>query len=131
MNFTSFYGVIIVFMAILQALIIPLLIYTWRQRVQDSKNKDNTIDGASTGSIGAILGFVALGCPSCGVGLLMPILSAIAGAGALAVAETMSQLFTIVAFLLLSYTVIKLGNITFVNLCNEKAKRKEENAKSN
>ena len=130
-NFTSFYGVIIFFMAILQALIISLLIYTWKQRVRDNKNKDNTIDGASTGSIGAILGFIALGCPSCGVGLLMPILSAIAGAGALAVAETVSWLFTILAFLLLSYTVVKLGNISFINLCNEKTKRKEKDAKSN
>lgn len=130
-NFTSLYGVIITIMAILQALIIPLLIYTWKQRARDAKNKDNALDGASTGSIGAILGFIALGCPTCGVGLLMPILTAIVGAGALAMAETVSNIFTIVAFVLLFYTVIKLGYITFVNLSAEKYKKEKKHAKSN
>lgn len=130
-NFTSLYGIIITLMAILQAAIIPLLIYTWKQRARDQKNKDQAIDGASTGSIGAILGFIALGCPTCGVGLLTPILAAIAGASALALAEAVGHIFTIVAFILLFYTIIKLGYITFINLSNEKYKKKEHHAKSN
>ena len=128
-NFSSLYGIIILLMALLQALIVPLLIYTWKQRVQDAKNKDNAIDGASTSGIGAILGFVALGCPSCGVGLLMPILTAIAGASALAVAETVSHLFTIVAFWLLFYTVVRLGYLSFINICNEKSKEEKKKCK--
>ena len=130
-NFTSLYGIIITLMAILQAAIIPLLIYTWKQRARDQKNKDQAIDGASTGSIGAVLGFIALGCPTCGVGLLTPILAAIAGASALALAEAVGHIFTIVAFILLFYTIIKLGYITFINLSNEKYKKKEHHAKSN
>ena len=126
LNFTSLYGVIIIFMALLQALIVPLLIHSWKCRA-----KDQAIDGASTGSIGSILGFIALGCPSCGVGLLTPILTAIAGTGAMALAEGVSQIFTIIAFGLLLYTVVKLGYITFINLSTEKVKaKKEQHAKS-
>lgn len=126
-NLTNLGGLVITLMAILQALIIPLLIHSWKCRA-----KDSAIDGASTGSIGSILGFIALGCPSCGVGLLMPILTAIAGAGALALAETVSTIFTALAFFLLFYTVIKLGYITFINISTEKNKvKKEQHAKSN
>ena len=124
-NFTSLYGIIITLMAILQAAI------TWKQRARDQKNKDQALDGASTGSIGAVLGFIALGCPSCGVGLLTPILATIAGASALALAEVVGHIFTIVAFILLVYTIIKLGYIAFINLSNEKYKKKEHHAKSN
>lgn len=124
-NFTSLGGIILVFLAILQALIIPLLIHSWKNR-----EKDQVIDGASTGSIGAIFGFLALGCPTCGVGLLTPILSAIAGASALALTETVGNILTALAFLLLLYTVIKLGYVAFINISNEKIK-KEKHAKSN
>ncbi len=119
-NFTSLYGLLIILMSILQALVIMLLVFAWRHR-----EKDATIDGASTGSIGAVLGFVALGCPTCGIGLLMPLLTAIAGAGAMALAEGFSQVFTVLAFILLFYTVIKLGYICFITISASKYKEKK------
>ena len=115
-------------MSALQALVIILLIFAWRHR-----QKDSVLDGASTGGIGAIFGFIALGCPSCGVGLLTPILTTLAGAGAMAMAETISGIFTILAFLLLFFTVIRLGYINFVTISSEKAtkpKKEEKDAKS-
>jgi len=119
-NFTSLYGLLIVLMSVLQALVIMLLVFAWRHR-----EKDATLDGASTGSIGAVLGFVALGCPTCGVGLLMPLMTAIAGAGAMALAEGFSRVFTILAFILLIYTVIKLGYICFITIAASKHKEKK------
>ena len=119
-NFTSLYGILIILMALLQALVIILLTFAWRNR-----EKDATLDGASTGGIGSILGFVALGCPTCGVGLLMPILTAIAGAGAMTLAEGVSRAFTCLAFILLIYTVIKLGYICFVTISAKKYKEKK------
>ncbi len=124
LNFCSLHGVMIILMALMQALIIPLLIHSWRCRA-----KEQALDGASTGSIGSVLGFVALGCPSCGVGLLTPILTAIAGTSAMALAENVSRIFSTLALFLLLYTVIKLGYITYVNISNEQSK-KEQNAKS-
>lgn len=124
-NFTDMYGVLIIFMSILQALTIMLLIFTWKNR-----EKDQAIDGASTGSIGAIFGFVALGCPTCGLSLLTPLLTAIAGAGAVAAAEGISRTLIILAFALLIYTVIKLGYVSFITISTNKIKEKKH-AKSN
>ena len=95
------------------------LVFAWRHR-----EKSVALDGASTGGIGAILGFVALGCPSCGIGLLMPLLTAIAGAGAAALAESIGHIFTIIAFVLLIFTIVRLGYIDYVLIQSEMAKRK-------
>ena len=119
-NFTSLYGILIIFMSILQALTIMLLIFTWKNR-----EKDRAIDGASTGSIGAIFGFVALGCPTCGVSILTPILTAIAGTGAMAAAEGISHILIVLAFILLIYTVIKLGYASFIAIGAKKYKEKK------
>ena len=57
----------------------------------------------------------------------------LAGAGAMAMAETISGIFTILAFLLLFFTVIRLGYINFVTISSEKAtkpKKEEKDAKS-
>lgn len=122
-NFSSFYGISIILMSLLQALVIMLLVFAWRHR-----EKNAALDNASTGGIAAILGFIALGCPSCGVGLLAPILSAIAGGAAMALAEGISCFFTIVAFLLLIFTVVRLGYIDFVIISSNNVKEKK-NAK--
>jgi hypothetical protein len=124
-NFADFYGILIILMSVLQALTIMLLVFTWRNR-----EKDSAIDGASTGGIGAIFGFVALGCPTCGISILTPIFTAIAGAGAIAVAESVSRVLIILAFVLLIYTVIKLGYVSFITIGAKKYKEKKH-AKSN
>ena len=123
-NFGSFYGVSIIFMALLQGVIITQLVFTWKNR-----ERDKAIDGASTGTIAAILGFITLGCPSCGVGLLSAILTAIAGTGAAVLAEQIGFILIILAFILMFYTIIRLGYIDCVIISSKKAK--ESHAKSN
>lgn len=122
-NFGSLYGWTIVLLAFLQAVIIMQLVFAWRHR-----EKDSALGGASTGGVGAALGFIALGCPSCGVGLLTPLLSAIAGGAAATLAEGASFVFTILAFALLVYTFIKLGYINYIIITNSNTK--EEYAKN-
>ncbi len=122
-NFTSLYGVCIVFLSLLQALVVMHLVFSWRHR-----EKSAAIDGASAGGIGAVLGFVALGCPSCGIGLLTPILSAVAGASATMLAESIGVIFTVIAFALLFFTVIRLGYINYIIIGSKNYK--EEYAKS-
>ena len=119
-NFTDLYGLLIIALSILQALTIMLLVFTWSHR-----EKEHAIDGASTGSIGAIFGFVALGCPTCGISLLTPLLTAIAGTGAIAAAEGISRVLIVLAFVLLIYTVIKLGYISFITISTKKYKEKK------
>lgn len=122
-NFTSIYGTSLAFLSLFQAVVIMQLVFTWRHR-----DKDAVVDGASTGGVGAILGFIALGCPSCGIGLLAPLLSAIAGSTAAALAEGLSFIFSIAAFGLLLFTIIRLGYIDYVLISSKDYK--EENAKS-
>ena len=124
-NFSDLYGVLIIFMSILQALTVMLLVFTWRNR-----EKNSAIDGASTGGIGTIFGFVALGCPTCGISILTPILTAVAGTGAMAAAEGVSRVLIILAFGLLIYTVVKLGYVSFITISANKYKEKKH-AKSN
>lgn len=122
-NFTSLYGLTIIFLSLFQAIVIMQLIFAWRNR-----EKNHALDGASTGGVGAILGFIALGCPSCGVGLLTPLLSAIAGASAVALAETISLIFMVLAFGLLLFTIVRLGYINYIIISSKNYK--EEHAKS-
>lgn len=116
-NFCSFYGITIILLSLLQAIIIMHLVFAWRHRARES-----VLDGASTGGIGAILGFIALGCPSCGIGLLTPLLSAIAGGAAVALAEGLGYVFTALAFILLVYSFVKLGYTNYVTILAAKRK---------
>ena len=121
-NFSSFYGWTIVLLSLLQALIIVQLVFACKNR-----KRSDALNQASAGGAGAILGFIALGCPSCGIGLLSPLLSAIAGGAAATLAEGIGFAFTILAFVLLIYSFIKLGYIDYIIISS----KKEEHAKSN
>jgi len=124
-NFADLYGILIMMMSLLQAITIMLLVFTWR-----SREKDQLLDGASTGGIGALFGFIALGCPTCGVSILTPLLTAVAGTGAMAAAEGVSRILIVMAFLLLIYTVIRLGYTSYITISAKKYKEKKH-AKSN
>ena len=123
-NFTSFTGMLIVILALMQSLCVAGIVFAIRHR-----QKDDAINGASAGSIASILAFVTLGCPTCGMTLLTPLLTMIAGTSAVALAERLGVILSIVAFVLLFFTLIHLGYLIFVNVSAERAK--EKHAKSN
>lgn len=123
-NFTSFLGVLIVFLALMQSLCVAGIVFAIRHR-----QKDDAINGASAGSIASILAFVTLGCPTCGMTLLTPLLTMVAGTSAIALAERLGIILSIVAFVLLFFTLVQLGYQIFVNVSAERAK--EKHAKSN
>lgn len=118
-NFLNLYGLSLVLLSILQGLAVTLMVYTWRH-----KEKDEVITTASTSTIASALGFVALGCPSCGISLLTPILSAIAGASASLLAERVNVALTLIAYALLLYSICKLGYLIFVIITAAKYKEK-------
>ena len=123
-NFTSLQGILIVLLALMQALCVVGIVFAIRHR-----QKDDAINGASAGSIASILAFVTLGCPTCGMTLLTPLLTMIAGTSAVALAEKLGIVLSIVAFVLLFATLVHLGYLIFVNVSAERAK--EKHAKSN
>ena len=118
-NFLSLYGLSLVLLSLLQGLAIALMVYAWRH-----KNKDQALSSASTSTVASALGFVALGCPSCGISLLTPLLSALAGASASVLAEKVGAVLTIVAFVLLFYSVFHLGYLVFILVSAKKYKEK-------
>jgi len=122
-NFCSLYGAVILLLSLLQGIIVMQLAFAWRHR-----EKEQQLEGASAGGVGAVLGFIALGCPSCGIGLLTPLLSAIAGASAVALSETIGHIITILALGLLLFSIIRLGYINYIIISSKNYK--EEHAKS-
>ena len=123
-NFLSFEGLSLVLLALLQGLAVTLMVYVWRHKKQDV-----VFSTASTSTVASALGFVALGCPSCGISLLTPILSAIAGASAGLLAEKVNIILTLVAYGLLIYSICKLGYLVFVIVTA--ARYKEKHASKN
>jgi len=97
------------------------MIYTWRH-----KKQEEVISSASRSTVASALGFVALGCPSCGISLLSPILSAIAGASAGILAEKVNFILTLVAYTLLLYSICKLGYLVFIIVTASKYKERHE-----
>ncbi len=123
-NFLSFEGLSLVLLSLLQGLAVILMVYVWRHKKQDV-----VLSTASTSTVASALGFVALGCPSCGISLLTPILSAIAGASAGLLAEKVNVILTLVAYALLFYSICKLGYLVFVIVTA--ARYKEKHASKN
>jgi len=124
-NFTSFSGLSLIFLSFLQAVAIALMVFTYKNR-----NKAATLSGASTSVVASALGFLALGCPTCGISLLTPLLSAIAGASAGALSKTLGGIFMILAILLLIFTIIRLGYLVFIIVSASNYKEKHERKNS-
>ena len=118
-SFISLYGLSLVLLSLLQGLAIALTVYAWRH-----KSKDQALSTASTSTVASALGFVALGCPSCGSSLLKTVLSALAGASASILAEKVGIFLTILAFILLFYSVFHLGYLVFILVSAKKYKEK-------
>ena len=118
-NFLNLYGLSLILLSLLQGLAIVLMVYAWRH-----KSKDEALSSASTSTVASALGFVALGCPSCGISLLTPILSALAGASAGILAEKVGAILTVIAFALLFYSVFHLAYLVFVIISAKKYKEK-------
>lgn len=124
-NFTSFSGLGIIFLSFFQAVAIALMVFTYKNR-----NKTATLNGASTSVVATALGFLALGCPTCGISMLTPILTTIAGTGAGALSGTLGGIFIVVAFILIIFTLIRLGYLVFIIVSAENYKEKHERKNS-
>ncbi len=118
-NFASLYGISLIFLSLLQALAIALIVFAWRNRKREA-----ALDGASAGGFASLLGFATLGCPTCGISFLTPILSALAGASATMLAERIGTVLSILAFALLLYAIVKLGYTVYIIVGTSKKEEK-------
>ncbi len=117
LNFTSLDGVLLMFLTILQGIVIALLVFVWRGR-----DKQASATGLEAGSVGAVLGFLAVGCPSCGISLLTPLLTALVGTGVLVMADVLGWVFLVLAFVLLALALHKMGYSAFIILMARRKK---------
>lgn len=122
-NFTSLDGLLLILLSILQGLTIAMLLYVWKHR-----EKKSAVSGLEAGGVGTALGFLALGCPSCGISLLTPFLTTIAGTSAMALADTLGWIFMILAFILLLHAIRRMGYSAFI--LKTAKHHKEKHAKS-
>lgn len=122
-NFITPDGLLLILLSLLQGLTLAALLYVWKHR-----EKKSAIAGLEAGGVGTALGFLALGCPSCGISLLTPLLTAIAGTGALALADTLGWVFMILAFLLLLHALRRMGYSIFI--IKSAQRHKEKHAKT-
>ena len=123
-NFTTIYGWFIVLASIMQGLAISLLVFNYRHKQEDLGSE------ASASGFGVLLSFLALGCPSCGVSMLTPLIMTILGAGALALVDVVGKILMVVVFILLAYAIIKLGNLSYITLSAKKYKERNEKRKT-
>lgn len=121
-NFTDWWGLCLMLLAMLQGLTVALLIFGWRMKLSSK----TTVAGLEAGGVGTALGFLALGCPTCGTTLLVPLLSLVAGSGAVALAETLGWILMAVAAVLLLHAARRLGYGAYVEI----TARRHKNAKS-
>jgi len=120
-NFLDAWGLILNLLAILQGLSLSLLIFGWRTKVQTRV----TAAGLEAGGVGTAVSFLALGCPACGTSLLAPLLTAVAGSGAMVIAESLGWILTVVAAGLLLHAIRRLGYGAFMEI----TARRHRNAK--
>jgi len=121
-NFLDLWGLVLILLAALQGLTLSLLIFGWRMRMSARA----TAAGLEAGGVGAALGFLALGCPTCGTSLFIPFLSAMLGSTVATIAETLGWVLTSVAAILLLYAARKLGYTAFIEI----TARRHENVKN-
>lgn len=119
-NFVSLSGLVLVLLAFLQALVLTQLVFALRSFIKGNKQREAVKDGASSGFVGAIFAFLSFGCPSCGLSLLMPLASALLGTAAASAVELLGAVFLILAFLALSFSILRLSYINFMHLTLQK-----------
>ena len=119
-NFLDFLLIFII--SLLQGALIALVTFVWKKR------KDSVDDLQRTGIV-AGLAVLGSGCPTCGTTLLGPLLIAVMGSGGVALASTLSGIFTALAVVLAIFALKKLGFETYAIIMDEKYRRK--NARKN
>ena len=123
MNFTSLNGLLLMILSFLQGLTIATLVFVWKGR-----EKKAAVNGLEAGGVGAAFSFLVLGCPSCGISLLAPVATAIAGTGAAALVDVLGGVFLVLAYALLLHALRKMGYTAYVLIAAKRydSKKKEK-----
>lgn len=114
-NFLDF--LLILAVSLLQGILIGLVAFVWKKR------KDNA-DNLQRAGIVVGLAILGSGCPTCGTTLLGPLVGAVLGSSGVALAGTISGVFTAVAIILALFAMKKLGFEAYAIIMDENYRRK-------
>ena len=112
-NFTDF--LLNFSIAFLQAALIALLVFVYRKR-KKNQLRDNSGGLALLGS----------GCPTCGTTLITPILTSVFSTGSYAIAGAISGILTAVAYVLILWSLKKVGLEAYVIIKSEMWSKRHE-----
>ena len=107
-------------LVLLQATLIALIVFVYKKR---KKTQSETIQNAGIATGLALLGS---GCPTCGTTLITPIIASVFSSGSLAIAGAISGILTAVAFLLVIWSLKKVGLETYVIIKDEEWRKKRK-----
>ena len=114
---------VIFFVSLLQAIVIGLVVLVWRGRKE--KAKVSNADNVEKAGIAAGLAVLGSGCPTCGTTLLMPVITAVAGGGGMALASAISGFLTVLAVVILLFSMKSLGYEAYILLIEKELIKKE------
>ncbi len=117
--FTTVNGFLLLIVSILQGVNIALLVYTLK------RNRKASASGAVLGSGGfaAIAAALGLGCVPCGTSIILPIVSIFFSSSAYAVAEIVSDVILVLAFVVSCYAIYKTGFVAFAYVESEQLEK--------
>ena len=113
--------------AFLQATLIALLVFVYRHR-KKNQLKDNS--SAQNAGIAAGLALLGSGCPTCGTTLITPLLTSLFSTGSYAIAGAISGILTLVAYILILWSLKKVGLEAYVIIKSEKWNKKRSESKN-
>lgn len=117
-NFLDWAGIFLI--SLLQAIVIGLVALVWRKRAKKAKVAEgNNADNVERAGIAAGLAVLGTGCPTCGTTLLAPVITAAVGSGGMALAGAVSGVLSILAVIVLLFSLKKLGREAYNLLIEE------------
>lgn len=134
-------------LSVLQALLIALIVLIYKKRrtnglirpmgdkssksgrknkKKDSEKSDAKNDGVALQNAGIATGLALLGsgCPTCGTTLITPILTSVFSTGSYAIAGAISGILTFLAFVLILWSLKKMGLEAYVIIKDEEWRKK-------
>ena len=120
--------------ALLQSLLIALIVVVYKKRKQsnlerkknEKKQKQDEAGVISNAGIAAGLALLGSGCPTCGTTLITPIIASLFSSSSYAVAGTISGIITIMAILLILWSLRRVGLEAYAIIIDEKWRKKHQ-----
>lgn len=110
-----------------QATLIGLIVFVLKKRKQNGlgkRRKSGDTSSIENAGIATGLALLGSGCPTCGTTLITPILTSIFSSSSMAAAGTISGIMTFIAYILILWSLKKIGLEAYVIIKDEEWRKK-------